>query len=245
MNISAELIDRVVRDVLQALQYRADVAVASSAGTSSVPEMQTPAAITGGISDTAVSRLDLTALAVVTEAELSAVNAHAVVLIGARTIVTPSAQDVIRRQRLRVTRQSGQSTGQTQPAWTIIAQNALPTSGRGNAALSGLPNGWSYRLGATLSENISECVRRLSRAEISGALLTTSTPHRAVCLAKRDRSVRAAALTSAVELPAIHSETAANLYIVDDRQLSRFGLVGYARAISRLSTSTQPQDWPE
>lgn len=244
MNVSAELIDRVVRDVLQALQQRVDVTVAPSMESRSTAGL-TPSPATSTTNHAAPAKLDLTSLAVVTEVELSATQRHSAVLFGQRTIVTPSAHDIIRQRQLQVTRQSHDTARQPQTTWAIIAQTALSTPGHGSAVLTGLPTGWSYRLGATLSENISECVRRISRAEISGILLTTSTPHRAVCLANRHRSIRAATLTSVMELPAIHAETAANLYIVDDRQLSRFGLVSFARAISRLPPPARLQNWPE
>lgn len=240
MNVTPELINRVVHDVLQALQQRGDrgssTGVTSTAKASPV-ETSLPESV-------AASALDLTSQAVVTESVIAGSWTNQTLLnVAPKTIVTPSAQDFIRDRGLKLHRAAHESLTKSTVGWQLLGRPGLGWGAQGGGVE--LPVGWSQSLGATLEENIANSATAISRGEIHGAIIPSSRPHAAVCLANRHRKLRAGLVHTAADVLALSAELGANLYVVDDRQLTRFGLLNIVRTISRQPAPAAPAGWTE
>lgn len=241
MNVTPELINRVVHDVLQTLQQRGGHGL--SAGVSSA--VNTPPPPTSSPPQPpASSSLDLTAHTVITEDVIAdGWSSQSSLSVGPDAIITPSAQDFIRRHGLNLHRASLATVQESAVGWLLMGR---PEFGHGVQSTSiDLPAGWSQSVGATLKENITSCATTISRAEVLGAIIPSSRPHAAVCLANRHSRLRAGLVHTAADVSELSSELGANLYVVDDRQLTRFGLLNIVRAIGRQPAPAAPAGWKE
>ena len=241
MNVTPELINRVVHDVLQTLQQRGGhgssagaISAVGTATTSTTSPSQKPAS----------NSLDLTAHSVITEDLIAGGwTSQTSLNVGPSSIITPSAQDFIRRHGLSLHRAVLADTQDSAVNWLVMGR---PTFGHGIQSTGiDLPSGWRQSIGATVEENITLCATAISRAEIQGAIVLSSRPHSAVCLANRHNRLRAGLVHTAADVSAVSSELGANLYVVHDRQLTRFGLLNIVRTITRQPAPAAPSGWKE
>lgn len=240
MNVRPELIDEVVQGVLQALQQPGS-AHHTAAAASSPPSHAN--ASNSSSDNHSGGELVLTDLGVLTADILAErLQKQLAIRIRSSAVLTPTARDFIRERGLEVRMGETVTTKSSSSPWRIILQR--PIAGLDHSQ-SQMNRSAELKLGNGLIENLEDARSSLARAECAGIVLTTDTPHRAACLANRAGHVRASLVRPGDDVRQIMAEMAANLFVIDDRSLSRFVLLNLINSITQHQQTAAPADWPE
>lgn len=206
-----QLIDRVVREVLQQLSPER----AASTGSAGSPA-KTPAATTGyPLADGVIS---LEALAAVPSGTDQ-------VLIEATAVITPAARDLARERGIRWIRRGSATPAVTETWW--IADTDQPERGEG----------LSQQLARRNLQSTATCPDTLlgeAAAERARGIVLSDLPAPFVCHACRSPAVRAASVTELNELAAVEASLHPNVWVFDMRRVSLSKAIVLAERCHRL-----------
>ena len=167
------------------------------------------------------------------------------IVIGAKSILTPSARDFLNSRDLDCKRQEADGTStaartdwkaivvQTTPA--VVA--ALDDAGRSTT------DHWERELAGTVAEAVAFGVSVVSRAEAVGVVIFSNQAEAAACRANRNRQVRAAVVGDAQSVRRVKSQLGANLFCIAPAGKSYFELRNLLREIG--GPPQVPSDWDE
>ncbi|MEZ6046693.1 MAG: hypothetical protein R3C11_14180 [Planctomycetaceae bacterium] len=212
MNVDQNLIDDIVRGVLQQLQPTSTTAVSSTA--------------TGFVINEKLWTADLL------EEQVPAGVKVIQQLPG--TIVTPSGRDYLRQQQIKVITgsETGSSTKSIKPSWKVLVVDASPTfescwreMNRGGAIE------WSRQRSDCVKAAAKEAISIICRGEAVGALVLTAEPEQVACLANRNKEVRGVATRSAARWKELKSSLKPNLLCLDANQISYMELRQLVRVL--------------
>ena len=206
MQISEELVNQVVADVLSTLSRQGQVAGAA-----------------GNVATSVSTRSSVILSEKVITADLLADKAkgQSVVGITAGAILTPSAKDFLREFNVEVRRAAASGPAETKQggAWRAIVLSA-PTVVE--QALTNIEQqtgaSWSQELSGSLDEAVREAVSSLCRADAAGVVLFASAAEKAACLANRNQKVCAAAVQDVNHLRTVQAQMRPNLICVNPEQ---------------------------
>ena len=159
------------------------------------------------------------------------------VQFGEGTVLTPSARDFLRRRNIRWTR--GQLRTGSTAHWRAIIVDHSPV----------LHSAFGSRQSVTISSasdsasGISEAVSEICRASVAGVVLSVTQPHRAACLANRNRRVRAVAVVNSQNIDDIVADVMPNLVCFNPQRLSVIDVRRIVRAVT--TTAKAGTDWQE
>lgn len=236
MTFDADLVDRIVRDVLSRLGTPG-IAVRPEAGAAPA----TSAAATAACGPAPLVLDEPVVTGDLLEAKASAAR---VVIVGPRAIVTPSARDVVRRRGLDLRREPPQSHGASvRSAWRAVIMNRA-------ADVQGVLSSEERRTGRRIPHELTGCqdeatktaISTICRAEAEGVLLFVPHPAVAVCRANRNPAVRAAVLSDPGTWSALREAFSPNVVCVDPARTNRFGLEQVVRRTTAHAPTT-PTGW--
>ena len=212
MSNQQELIDRIVREVLKRF----------STSARTVQPVETKPQGTEATLNDAVVTADL-----LTER----VNGAATILIGAKSIVTPSAWDLIRSRNLIVKRLARENSGKQRASDSgsnsslrliVVDSTSAIEQITGDAISSDCPDDAAELAAETIRERRGET-----------AVVFAVWSHRVAMLANRHDKVRAAAIDNAVQVRPATKQIRPNVWCIDPRHLSYYELRNLLLSIER------------
>ena len=178
-------------------------------------------------------------------------NGHAQVTVGRRTVLTPSARDVLRARGIEWSRGDGNASaasGAATGAWIAIVSRMTPVVERLVAEMgagSGTAAAWRSELTGTAEEAATRAVNAVCRGEAGGAVVFSDRPEMTACLANRNASVRAAVVVDASGVAAAVRNIGANVLCVAPDGRSYFELRNILRAFTAAGPLRAPAGWSE
>lgn len=222
MNLDRDLINQIVANVLQQLQSRAET-------VRPVEPVESP--VKHG---TVFSEQVITA-----ELLEGRLNGAARIQIGPKSILTPSAHDLLRSRKVEWSRD-----GVTAPSasaggfrWLAVVASAGPVVQSVIGELKRSGGGWKHELVGLPREAAELSAGAISKAEADGVIVFTDQPEQVACLANRNRKVRAAAVQDVLAVDRVREQLGANLLCVSPQGRTFTEL----RNIVRRFTVARPQ----
>jgi hypothetical protein len=245
MTTDNDLIDRIVRGVLDSLQSPA-VAVRSSAPVELVKAV--PAA-------EPVNELRLTETVITAELLETNWKQQPRIAVASKAVLTPLARDYLKKRKIEVIRTMASGPKSSSPAanppsagasrWRLFVVQTHPQLERIVEESNEKGATWERTLPASLSESIVTAVSSLLRAEVTGGVILTHQPLVASCRANRHAKVRAAAISDIAGINTAHRQIGPNLYCFDPTGKSYFELRNLFRAISSGGAPAPPEGWTD
>lgn len=217
MPVSNATIDRIVANVLNQLSPP-DAPVAPA------PQPESPANLT------------LTER-VITAETLDSIPAGATVAVGAQSILTPSANDLIRERGLEIIRT--QNTAATDSATSSVSETTSPamaayivrhTDPLHRALQDQLGNAAQELLGCP-DEAAQLAISAICRGEVTTVLIFAEQTHRAACFANRNEAVKAVVVRDIGDVKSVRKQLRVNVWCIDPTNRSYFELRNLFREI--------------
>lgn len=213
MSTEVALIDEIVSRVLKELR------------TSGAAAPSVPAAAPSPIEKAPVGEVAITAAVITAELLVQSIGSAKKVRVAPKAILTPSARDVIRQRGLEVLREvDGSSSKPIAAAWRILVSKAGSQVDAALDALHSSGAGFDRQLSGTTEEAVSAAVSALSRSEVKGIVVLTSSPELAACMANRSERVQAVALREVAVLGEIRRQFQPNVVAIDPTSKGAFEL---------------------
>jgi hypothetical protein len=211
MTVDSSLVDRIVHGVLQ--QMRASAPAAARTAAPSAP----PAAVPPR--PPADHRLAQSVITARLIEEQVPKTASAVVVLP-RAVVTPAAIDALRARKLTVRRESEAAPQVAGPSrmLAVVVRNtpAVERLARQHA--------WRRELLGCPDDAAALAISSLSRGDADRVVIFAAQHHRAACLANRNATVKAAAISSFDDLRAVQEQLRVNVLCIDPTGRSDFEL---------------------
>ncbi|MFI4851176.1 MAG: hypothetical protein ACIAZJ_18840 [Gimesia chilikensis] len=224
MQISEELVNQVVADVLSTLSRQGQVTQTAGSGMAQVRNS----------SSVILSEKVITA-------DLLAEKAKGQTVIGvtAGAILTPSAKDYLREHKVEIQRATAAASTKAKQGgtWQAIV---LSRAGVVEQALTNIEQqtgaSWSQELAGSLDEAVQGAVSSLCRADAAGVVLFVSAAEKAACLANRNQKICAAAIQDVNHLRTVVSQMSPNLVCINPEQKSFIELRNLMKAFVSAGT---------
>lgn len=158
-------------------------------------------------------------------------NTEIIFEVGA--IITPSAKDFLRENRIGWKHESRSSVKTTShSAWKVFVvtpseqvENLLKEIQKGN-------QGIEVKLSSDMNEAVSEAVSGICRADFDSGVILTDSPEEAACLSNRQEKVKAVSVSSIENTKRIRENWEPNLYCLMPAGSSYFELRNLLRTIT-------------
>jgi hypothetical protein len=215
MALDPAIIDRIVTNVLE--QIRTPMAVRAVSMPPSVttmappvtpPASLKPAATEYGLTETIVTAAVLDQLAL---------PVGMAIVIGPKSILTPSAHDWLRQRKVTWKRgrpDNGSVAATTTGTWRLLAATVTPTVRSLLDHVSRVHPDWRRDLVGKPVETVDAATRLISTAEASRLLIITHAAEMVAAMVNRNEKVRAAVISTAERLRTLAAEWDCNVVIV-------------------------------
>lgn len=220
------LVEHIVRDVLR--QYQ-----------SQTPEVRS--AEGGGRKTEDGNVLRLEAHVVTHEVLEAKLNGAKRIVVGKRTVLTPSAREFLKKNGITCDR-DGQGATKTAARWKLI----VSSSGKAVESVASelqRTSTFERQIAGTAAEAADAAVSIICRGEADGVVALSNQPEAIACRANRSTKVRAAVAANVQRLPEIQQALGANVYCVDPIGRSYFELRNLLRAIAATGVPRIPVGW--
>ncbi len=171
---------------------------------------------------------------VVTESVLAEkARGQAVIEVGAKSIVTPSARDWLRHNKVELRR--------------VALSSKLPTARANNQAIfpSNCPiatrvceelgksseSGWKTEAASSTEDAVAKAIQAVDQG-VAVSLVFSGVPEKVACLANRNEKVRAAVVGSVADIERVRKSLQANVYVISALSKNDFELLRMARLIA-------------
>ena len=163
-------------------------------------------------------------------------SGRAAITVGERAIVTPSAHDWLRHNKVKLIR--GVASATASPAKTsdrlVIVHSASQTVDRVLEDAGQLTNGgWNRKGVVSVDEAAKKVIGELRRENSRVIVVLTSEPEVAACLANRNDKVKAAVVADTAAVGRVKSGLDGNVFVIDPAERSFFELRNIIRQIGR------------
>ena len=211
------LVEQIVAEVMRRLMPNAAAAPASSATNNGQPAQLAESVITADV----LAEID---------------SGRAGITVGLRAIVTPSAHDWLRHNKVKLIR--GVASATASPAKTsdrlVIVHSASQTVDRVLEDAARQTNGgWQRKSVASAGEAAKKAIGELRRESSRVIVVLTSEPEVAACLANRNDKVKAAVVTDTAAVGRVKAGLDGNVFVIDPTGRSFFELRNIIRQIGR------------
>ena len=212
MNDERELIDRIVIEVLERL---------STSARTVRPDYPNPHGSEATLNDAVVTA----------EVLAERVNGATKILIGAKSVITPSAWDLIRSRKIKVERVSSQNSGKrpvsSEESFSSLRLIVVDSTSAieqitGDVVSSDCPDDAAELAAETIRERTGET-----------AVVFAVWSHRVAMLANRHDKVQAAVIDNASQVRPVTKQIRPNVWCIDPRTISYFELRNLLSAIKR------------
>jgi hypothetical protein len=214
MNFTPEQIELIVQRVFQQLQTPiAAIAPAVGASVGNVtrqvpPPAPTPKAIGLGV--------HVPGRVVTHELLVASAKGVSVVRIDAKAILTPSAHDYIRQNKIDVVRDNPATPGQfAKVRWQIIITNSTPQIAIAVEGLSAFGIACEVILLGAATEVAAQAICAICRGEAAQVVVFTEQPELVACLANRNERMCAASVCDLAGVERARRNLQANVLALD------------------------------
>lgn len=199
MNVDAATIERMVREVLSQSQPSAPVRANSAASPNTpdklltVPSLGTPAQEKPAATNAVMIRDRIVTADLLQEQA----KPGSKIVIAKKAILTPAAQDYLRNSRITFERADA-STADSSPSltrWKILVSGVTEHTIRAVETVCQQRGNVQRELAGSTSESVNAAVSAISRAEVAGVIVVTTSPELVACKANRQTAVRATVVT--------------------------------------------------
>lgn len=165
------------------------------------------------------------------------------VVFGPKTVLTPSAHELLARQNVNWSRDvSGRPAMPSTQTWLAIVVQSTPAV---QTALEDTAPAWRRELVGKPAEAARLAVSAICRGNASGAVAFSAEPHALVCLANRNSRLRGAAVDDASTVRIVMQQMGANLLAVDPAGKSYIELRNILRTCTAGGVPATPSGWSE
>lgn len=261
--MSDELIDRIVRGVLETLQSPADTVRSSPVAVTS-PAVAAPSASSAATPSTppAPSPLTLGEMVITGPALEAAWKNQKQLQVAPKALLTPSARDFLKKRKIEVIRTGSRTaenpakpgsstaapaveTGST-VRWRVFVVQSHPQLDR---VLEDAIRGTSTKLDRIVPGSVHEAtaaaITAITRAEIDGGIVLTHQTLVAACKANRNSKIRAAAIRTVADLHEARRQLAPNLICLDPAGKSYFELRNLLKTSITGPAPNAPASWTD
>lgn len=241
MNFDAVTIERMVREVLSEVQRPA-----------LVPPSETPRPKTLLTVPTApVRSVDTPAAVVLRERVITAdvLNAQvppgSKVIIGPKSIVTPSAQDYLRQNRIIVERGETTTTGGNVSGvrWKILMSSVTDQTARAVDVICGQRSQLNREISGSAVEAATSAISAITRAEVAGVMVLTGHPQVVACRANRNAAIRAAVVTDLAGWHQTQTQLKPNVVCISPRERGFMELQNLINKVLSAPAPEVPEGW--
>ena len=241
MNFDAVTIERMVRELLSEVQRPAPVPPSASSPPKTL--LSVPAAPMRS-----VERPPATVIRerIITADLLKArVQPGSKVIIGLKAIVTPSAQDSIRNDRIIVERgETAATSGAVSDVrWKILLSSVTDQTARAVDVICQQRNQVQKEISGSANEAAAAVVSAIARAEVAGVLVLTSQPQVVACLANRHKLIRAAVVTDLAGWQQVQPQLKPNVVCISPRERGFMELQNLINKVLTAPAPEQPDGW--
>ncbi|MCH7988137.1 MAG: hypothetical protein IID46_03185 [Planctomycetes bacterium] len=165
--------------------------------------------------------------------------------IGIKSVLTPSARDFLRQQKIEWQRQP-ETKSSNQKHWkAIVVQSTSAVTAALNDLEQSTETNWKQEITGTTCEAVSAALSAICRAEADGVVIFTEKPESVACKANRNLKVRAAVVGDVRRTESIKTEMGVNLFCINPNGKNYIELRNLLRAVTAGSTPQIPEDWNE
>lgn len=223
MNAHEALVERIVQEVSAALRQRTT-------------------AETGSAEPQTAGRPTITSRVVTGDLLEKTVNGARSILIGDRSILTPSARDFLRQQGITWDIAAKETdTHNVASRWLAVVVQSTPAVA---TMLEHHAADWKQLRAADTSEAAGAAVSAICRADADGVVVLSQHPEAVACRANRNANVRAAVVGDILETKAAQQSIGANVLCCDPKQKPFFELRNLLKAMTAGPTQPPP-GWRE
>lgn len=174
-------------------------------------------------------------------------NGQGRVRIGAKSILTPSARDVLNNRKVEWHRGTTvEVTGTAKSRWLALVVQSTPAAEAAWEDVSRLGSGGRQReLVGNATEAVERGVSALCRGEADGVVAFTHSGAAVTCRANRNSNVRAAVVRNLQEAQAVERRMGANFVCIDPDGKSYVELRNLLRELTSGGAPQIPADWDE
>ena len=162
-------------------------------------------------------------------------------IVCASAIVTPAARDALAQKSIECIRRDGRPPSSSRDQCTADLVVASVDRAQVQQAEDALERGVMAISATTLADTVHDICRHVSTGNARG-LLITEQPAAAVCIANRNRKIRAAHIVEHGSVGEIAASIGANLLIIDSRGLSGFQLKRLVQAAAKTDEVPCPAE---
>lgn len=221
--VQSDLVERVVAEVMRQLM-------------SSAPARSEVAALPGrdlpGRTDVKSSVILLSEKVLTADILDQKARGYAAVQANPRAVITPAARDWLRRHNVHVLREGTLAERSAAPVQKLaLIQAGTLAVERLLDAASGSSSRWNQRRTVTVEEAAEQARQAIIDRNSGLVLLLTEEPERAACLANREETVRAAAVTSSLDVDRVRTSMNCNVFAVNGRHGSFYELLRIVKRI--------------
>jgi hypothetical protein len=236
MNVDKNLVNRIVRDVVAQLR-RADQPVQESLKGDS----------TTGKNNTTSNGIRFDGNVITADLLERKVNGEQEIVIGTKSLLTPSARDFLRDRNITWTRDNNeQSRQQNKTRWLAVTVNVTPATR--SAMNEFMKNGGvecRQEICGSTEEAITTAVSAICRADADGVVMITNNADEVACKTNRQRKVRGIVARDTRQVDMAQEQIGANLFCVDPKGKSFIELRNILREITSAGAPKLPEGWNE
>lgn len=169
------------------------------------------------------------------------------ILLGTKSVLTPSARDFLAARKIGWTRGSKNGSPSVPPGrWLAIIVRSTPAVVASLDLTAKDADGqWSRELTGCHREAAKQAVGALCRGECDGVVAFTGQPEAVACHSNRNSKVRAATVGTAMQIKALAAQLGTNLFAINPHDRSVFELRSLLREIISCGKPAPPADWKE
>lgn len=247
MNVDAATIERMVREVLSQTQPSEPIR-ANSAATPSIPDklLTVPSVGTPAHEKPAATNAVMIRDRIVT-ADLLQEQAKpgSKIVIAKKAILTPAAQDYLRNSRITFERADATTADGTQTSvrWKILVSGVTEHTVRAVEAVCQQRRNVQRELAGSASESVAAAMSAISRAEVAGVIVVTTSPEVVACKANRQAAVRATVVTDLASWSRVQPQLKPNVVCISPQARSFMELQNLLNKVVTGPAPEAPSDW--
>lgn len=247
MNVDAATIERMVREVLSQTQAYAPVR-ASTAAASQTPDKLLIVPIIGTPAQekpTPTSAVLIRDRIVTADLLQEQAKPGSKIVIAKKAILTPSAQDYLRNSRITFERTDAPAAdgSPTTARWKILVSAVAEHAVRAVEVVCQQRGNVKRELVGSASESVNSAVSAISRADVTGVIVVTTSPEGVACKANRQATVRAAVVTDLASWSRVQTQLRPNVVCINPQSRSFMELQNLLNKVVAGPTPEAPSDW--
>lgn len=247
MNVDAATIERMVREVLSQTQPSAPVRPSSTAASNipdkllTVPSVGTPTQEKPAATNAVMIRDRIVTADLLQEHA----KPGSKIVIAKKAILTPAAQDYLRNSRITFERADA-SAAEASPSlarWKILVSGVTEHTIRAVESVCHQRANVKREIVGSASESAVAAVSAISRAEVAGVIVVTTSPEVVACKANRQTAVRATAVTDLPSWSRVQTQLKPNVVCVSPQARSFMELQNLLNKVVTGPAPAAPTDW--